>query len=151
MKYEIVNDDTCKMGNKDVLCCSQMKSYLAPAGTLYVMMRRYYKKLNVWDRDDRLHRKEAEKQFVGNLRSQLWEIREAVCGKSEKPIVGNLSLGLPRCHCLNCPSFTASLPFSRLPESPDLEFGDKLRSYIFLSAICLKFGHSPASGWRKQG
>ena len=47
MKYEIVNDDTCKMGNKDVLCCSQMKSYLAQAGALYVMMRRYYKKLNV--------------------------------------------------------------------------------------------------------
>ena len=47
MKYEIVNDDICKRRNKDVLCCSQMKSYLAPAGALYVMMRRYYKQLNV--------------------------------------------------------------------------------------------------------
>ena len=37
------------------------------------------------------------------------------CGKCEKPIVDNpapLSLRLPRWHCLNCPSFTASLPFS---------------------------------------
>ena len=55
---------------------------------------------------------------------QIWE---ADCRKSEKPIVGNptpLSLRLPRCHCLNCPSFTASIPFSCLPESQDSEFWD---------------------------
>ena len=66
---------------------------------------------------------------------QNWE---ADCRKSEKPIVGNptpLSLRLPRCHCLNWPSFTASIPFSCLPESQDSEFWDKLRSNIYFSAL----------------
>ena len=65
--------------------------------------------------------------------------------------MGNLSLGLPRCHCLNCPSFTASLPFSRLPESPDLEFGDKLRSYIFAVGYLFKIWSQPCLGVKKAG
>ena len=65
------------------------KSYLA----LYVIMRCYFKKLNV-----------VETMSEANLRSRLSEIREANCGKSDSSVsqAAKVSLSeLPLFHCIH--------------------------------------------------
>ena len=68
MKYEIVNDDICKRRNKDVLCCSQMQILFGSLCHHAALFQEAQCGGNyVWGK--------SEKQIVGNLRSQLWEIR----------------------------------------------------------------------------